>query len=107
MPFDLDGIPYSLSAAELERIQYIWQRVAEDYAPFDVDVTTEVPAADLITRSGTGDDVYGTTVLITHRSGVYSCSCGGVAYIGVFDNVGDFYKPALVFYDALGNVKKK
>lgn len=107
LPFDLDGIPYSLSAAELERIQYIWQRVAEDYAPFDVNVTTEVPAADLITRSGTGDDVYGTTVLITHRSGVYSCSCGGVAYIGVFDNVGDFYKPALVFYDALGNGNEK
>src|SRR6185369_13526764 len=25
-PFDLDGVPSSLSATELERIQYIWQR---------------------------------------------------------------------------------
>jgi len=41
LPFDIDGVPYSFSTAELERIQYIWQRVAEDYAPFDVDVTTE------------------------------------------------------------------
>ncbi len=106
LPFDLDGVPYSFSSAELERIQYIWQRVVEDYAPFDVDVTTEQPSGDRITRSGSGDDVYGTTVLITKRAGVYSCGCGGVAYIGIFDNVGDYYKPALVFYDALGGNEK-
>jgi len=46
-------------------------------------------------------------VLITNRSGVYSCSCGGVAYLTVFDDVGDFYKPALVFYDALGGGNEK
>src|SRR5207249_1989680 len=34
-PFDLDGIPSSFNTNERERIQYIWQRVAEDYAPFD------------------------------------------------------------------------
>jgi PKD repeat protein len=102
LPFDLDGIPYSFTAAELERIQYIWQRVAEDFAPFDVDVTTEPPAAERLTRSGSSDTVFGTTVLVTSRSGVYSCSCGGVAYIGIFDDTSDFYKPALVFYDALG-----
>jgi len=102
LPFDTDGLPYSNTAAELERIQYIWQRVTEDYAPFDVDVTTEPPPADRLTRSGSGDNVFGTTVLITSRSGVYTCSCGGVAYIGIFDDTSDYYKPALVFYDALG-----
>lgn len=107
LPFDLDGLPYSYNTTELQRIQYIWQRVAEDYAPFDVDVTTEAPPADRLTRSSTSDDVYGTTALITSRSGVYSCSCGGVAYIGVFDSVGDYYKPALVFYDALGPGNEK
>lgn len=103
LPFDLDGMPNSFSAAELERIQYIWQRVAEDFAPFDVDVTTEPPPADRLTRSGASDSVFGTTVLVTSRSGVYSCSCGGVAYIGIFDDTSDYYKPALVFYDALGS----
>ena len=78
LPFDLDGVPYSFSTAELERIQYIWQRVAEDYAAFDVDVTTEPPPADALTRSSSGDDTFGTTVLITQRT-FYSCSCGGVA----------------------------
>ncbi len=101
-PFDIDGVPASFSNTELERIQYIWQRVSEDYAPFDVNVTTEAPAADVLTRSSGSDQIFGTTVLITNRTGVYNCSCGGVAYVGVFDDVGDFYKPALVFYDALG-----
>ena len=107
LPYDIDGLPYSNSQAELERIQYIWQRVAEDYAPFDVDITTEPPPADRLTRSGSGDSVFGTTVLITSRSGVYSCSCGGVAYIGIFDDSSDYYKPALVFYDALGAGNEK
>ncbi len=107
LPFDLDGLPYSNSTAELQRIQYIWQRVAEDYAPFDVDVTTEAVALDRLTRSGSADDVFGTTVLITSRTGVYSCSCGGVAYLGVFDDTSDHYKPALVFFDALGSGNEK
>ncbi len=25
------------------------------------------------------------------------CGCGGFAYVGVFDDVGDYYKPAFVF----------
>lgn len=33
LPFDIDGIPYTFSTTELQRIQYIWQRVAEDFAP--------------------------------------------------------------------------
>lgn len=106
IPFDMDGDSTQFSDAEKERIQYIWQRVAEDFAPFDVDVTTEPPAPDRLTRSSSTDGVYGTTVMITHRSGVYNCSCGGVAYVGVFDAVGDFYKPALVFFDALYSDEK-
>lgn len=105
-PFDADGNTASFSDAELQRIQYIWQRVSEDFSPFDVDVTTEPPPPDRLTRSGTADDVYGTTVVITNRTGVYSCSCGGVAYLGVFDDTTDFYKPALVFWDALGSSEK-
>jgi PKD repeat protein len=107
LPYDTDGVPYSFSTAELQRIQYIWQRVAEDFAPFDVDVTTEAPSADVLTRNGGTDQVFGTTVLVTSRSGVYSCSCGGVAYLSIFDDTSDYYKPALVFYDALGGGNEK
>ncbi len=107
LPFDLDGIPYSFNTAELQRIQAIWQRVAEDYAPFDVNVTTEAPPAAALTRSGSSDAVYGTTVLVTSSAGVYNCSCGGVAYLGVFDDTSDYYKPALVFYNQLGAGNEK
>jgi PKD repeat protein len=87
-------------------MQYIWQRVAEDFAAFDVNVTTEQPSADKLTRSGSTDAVFGTTALITNSNGVYSCSCGGVAYVGIFDD-SDFYKPALVFYNQLGSGNEK
>ena len=107
LPFDTDGVPYTFSTAELQRIQYIWQRVSEDFAAYDVNVTTEAVPSDLITRSGSTDAVFGTTVLITSRTGIYSCSCGGVAYLGIFDDTSDFYKPALVFYDALGGGNEK
>ena len=107
LPFDLDGLPYSFSTAELQRIQTIWQRVAEDYAPFDVNVTTEAVPLDMISRSGSTDDVFGTTVLITNSTGVYNCSCGGVAYLGVFDDTSEVYKPALVFYNQLGAGNEK
>lgn len=106
-PFDLDGVPGTFSTAELQRIQYIWQRVAEDFAPFDVNVTTQPPAPEALTRSSSTDQVFGTTVLITSSTGVYNCSCGGVAYVGVFDDTGDYYKPALVFYNQLGGGNEK
>lgn len=107
-PFDADGsVSTDFSDAELERIQLIWQRVAEDYAPLDIDVTTEEPRAGRLTRKDLSDGVFGTTVLITSNVGVYDCTCGGVAYVGVFDNVGDRYKPALVFWNMLGSGNEK
>jgi PKD repeat protein len=108
--FDLDGNAASFSTSELERIQYIWQRVAEDYAPFDVDVTTEEPPAAALTRSGSGDLVFGTRVVITKdwTAGTSSpCRCGGFAYVGVFDDTTEYYKPAFVFYNQLGSGNEK
>lgn len=42
-PYDTDGNPSSFSAVEKANIYAIWRAVAEDYAVFDVDVTTEDP----------------------------------------------------------------
>ena len=102
-PYDIDGVPTSFSTTELQRIQYIWQRVAEDYAVFDVDVTTEEPTVEALSRSDSSDETFGTTVVITDNNGVYDCSCGGVAYIGVFNSTSPYFKPAFVFYNMLGN----
>lgn len=103
-PFDIDGNANSFSELELQRIQYIWQRVAEDFAPFDLNVTTELVAQDRLVRSSTADQVYGGTILITHNQGVYSCSCGGVAYVRGFGNPG--YNTGLAFPNMLANSEK-
>src|SRR5436853_5609068 len=42
--FDRDGDPTSFSATELNSINEIWTRVAEDFIPFNVNVTTVAPA---------------------------------------------------------------
>lgn len=106
-PYDFDGNTASFSTLELERIQYIWQRVAEDYAPFDVDVTTEAPTPDQITRTDVSDQIFGTTIVITTTTGVYNCSCGGIAYVGVFNDTNDYLKPAFVFYNKLSGGAEK
>lgn len=38
--FDIDGNPNAFNSQERQRIVAIWRAVAEDYASFDVDVTT-------------------------------------------------------------------
>lgn len=99
-PFDTDGSPSSFSAAELAAIHEVWHRVADDFAAFDVDVTTEDPGTFgpsvghvLVTRD---DDELGNAMP--------SAGAGGVAYVGVFGRSNyTYYQPALVYYDNLGN----
>lgn len=109
-PYDTDGIPGTFSTTELTAIQNMWRRVAEDYAAFDVDVTTEEPGFDQMARSSLADLAYGTRALITKNftAGTTKgdCGCGGFAYVGVFDATSESYKPAFVFQDKLGNGEK-
>ena len=51
-PFDLDGDHTTFSQAEIDRITESWRRVAEDFAPFDIDVTTEEPAFTINPTNG-------------------------------------------------------
>lgn len=111
--YSLDGDPATFTAAEQEDIQKIWQRVAEDYAPFDVDVTTEDPGAAAIDRTNGGDQNFGTRALVSHNTtasaAVCNNNCGGIAYLGVFDEIGadhNYYQPAWVFGHLLGNNNK-
>jgi hypothetical protein len=100
LAYNVEGDRSSFSALERTRIVDIWHRVAEDLAPYDIDVTTERPA---VFNSTTG------TILVTHsidaNGNTINCaSCGGVAYVNVFgrSNYHTYYSPALVFYDKLG-----
>ncbi|MEK7780059.1 MAG: autotransporter-associated beta strand repeat-containing protein, partial [Verrucomicrobiota bacterium] len=104
-PWDTDGNPGSFSSDEQTAIQQIWFRVAEDFAGFDVDVTTEFPGEAALTRNGFVDSTYGTRALVSAISS-YIGNYGGIAYVGVFDAIGDYNKPALVFPEKLSNNEK-
>ena len=97
-PFDIDGQPATFSVAEQTVILETWQRVAEDYAPFNVDVTTD-PALETALTNKTVHTV------ITHSSIGVLPGSGGVAYVNVFgrSNFASLYSPAFVFFDALGS----
>lgn len=100
LAFNTDSDVTTFSDAEQVAIKRIWQRVSEDYAPFDIDVTTARPvtfntrtAHALITRS---TDANGDP-------NPYS-SAGGVAYVNVFGlSSYDSYRPAWIYYDNLAN----
>ena len=100
LPYDSDGNPSSFTNTELDAIQSIWQRVAEDYAPFDVDVTTQDPGYAAINRSSTGDATYGTRLVVTSSSGDVCPGSSGCAFLGNFDRIGadhDFFQPGWTF----------
>ncbi|WP_460815362.1 M12 family metallo-peptidase [Nocardioides korecus] len=91
-------------------IQEVWRQVSEDYAPFDIDVTTEDPGVAGYTRSSDTDTAYGTHVVFTMNSATKSKLCNGVnclglAMVGTFDLVDSagVYQPAWVFADATTN----
>lgn len=100
-PFDTDGNFNNVSDAERAAIHEIWHRIAEDFAPFDIDITTEEPTT---LTSTTG------RLLITRNSDLngkvmpYNTS-GGVAYVGVWgrSDFASYYSPALVYYNNLAS----
>jgi len=104
--YDLTGNATIFDDTERSNIISIWNRVAEDYIPFDVDVTTEPPSTDALLRTSAADNTYGTRVAIT-KTGTINCSCGGVAYVGVVSMVNNTsYQPAWVFQQSLANNEK-
>lgn len=102
-PFNVDGVA-GFSSAELEEIQFIWQRVAEDYLPYGVDVTTQDPGLEALRKYGFGDQKWGQRVVISPSSSWFG-NYGGVAYVGSFNWNTD--TPCFVFSNNLGpNVEK-
>lgn len=86
-PFDLDGAPATFGDDERQRIQLIWAEVSEDFAPFDVDITTEPVSDDALVRASQADQAYGVRIVVTANDPI-GCGCVGVAQLAVFDDVG-------------------
>ena len=99
--YDFDGNVNVFSNAELERIQFIWQRVAEDFSPFGINVTTQDPGADALANSGGSDSSWGAGAAIGGSyADWYSYAAGGVSFINIFGNTA--YGPSFVFSNDLG-----
>ena len=95
--YDINGNPAIFNNEELSRIQQIWQRVAADYAPFDVDVTTQAPPTDWLIKSNSSDPNYGIRAVITSY-GPYN-TAGGVAYANSFNAAND--TPCFIYNKSL------
>ncbi|MEO1432814.1 MAG: SdrD B-like domain-containing protein, partial [Cyanobacteria bacterium J06633_8] len=112
--YDTNNDTSSFSDTEKAEIQRIWQRVAEDFAPFDVNVTTESPNLDDLINTGNGDDRWGIRVVITDNVNLLddevdgerpylrlinndpNTPSGGFALINTFSN--DFYSDVINNY---------
>ncbi len=96
----------SFSDTELGRIQQIWERVSEDYIPFNVNVTTEDPGVEALRDAGGSDTRWGVRVVIGGSSSDwFGSSAGGVAYVGSFSWNTD--TPCFVFEEQLANGNEK
>lgn len=92
--FDQDGDTTTFSTSELVSINEIWKRVAEDFAPFNINVTTIDPG-------NLNDRATAKIVIGGHYNDWFNQSAGGVAYLGGFYNGAS--NIGFVFDDALGN----
>lgn len=94
--YSIDSDLNTFSTTETASIEEIWKRVAEDYAPFDVDVTTVDPGNlngpnnIRVAIGGAWDDWFEE-----------SEGAGGVAYVNSWQWNGD--TPVFVFEENLGN----
>ncbi len=119
-PYSVDSDGTTFTSAELANIQSVWRRVSEDYAPLNVDVTTEEPLAANLSRDTTADVNYGTRAVINNSStactngstlyaSVCATGCGGIAYVGVYGLTGtshELYQPALIFQNGVSSDPK-
>ncbi len=94
--WSLDSDRANFSDTELATIQRIWLRVAEDYSPFNVNVTTvEPPVNDLRKGEVSGDTKWGVRAVVTIETTTIRCGCGGIAYVGSFNDLYD--EPVFIY----------
>ncbi len=84
--FDQDGDPTTFSDAELESIYDIWSRVTEDFAPFNVNVTTVEPPELAPGVPETAANGVAMRISIGGNGSWYGAVVRGVAYINSFTN---------------------
>ena len=98
--YDTDGKKSAFSEEEISDIAEIWQQVAEDYVPFDVDVTTEDPGK----RGPNIGWILITSSTDTNDKSLPEPKAGGVSYLNTFGyGQTAYYSPAFVYYNNLNS----
>ena len=100
-PYDYNGDTSFFDEDELYRIWLGWKEMSEDYAPFDVNVTTD-PLVYNATPSEFRSQIIATTT--TTRDSFYTANAGGVAFLGVFGRQIDYYKTGWTFNSSIGSL---
>jgi uncharacterized protein with LGFP repeats len=96
--FDTDGDPTTFNASEQAAIKDVWRRVAEDFAPFNINVTTVDPGIYFprtslrVAIGGSWSDWFGK-------------SAGGLGWVGLFanPNASNAARTVFVFAKSQGN----
>lgn len=102
--FSLDGDRSDFNSAELDVIQETFDRVAEDFAAFDVDVTTEDPGISAFTQGGQAIRVVISTDVDDATGNRWFSNAGGVAYLNSWNWTSA--TPVWTFYNNLGGSAK-
>lgn len=98
IPFDTDSDTTTFSDNEQRAIRNIWERVSEDYAPFNIDVTTERPS------TFTSRTAHALITRHTDKDGNLNpaSDSGGVGYVNVFATTSySKYRPVWIYHDNL------
>lgn len=83
--YDRDSNPADFNLSERNNMWLGWAEVAEDYAAFDVNITTDV---DVYDATPNADRVQ----VAATRTNYFYTGAGGVAYVGVFNRTNDYSK---------------
>ncbi len=90
------------SAADAAYQKEVWAAVAEDYAPFNVNVTTTNPGPEGLFKSSADDAVFGSHVVITDSYSDVLGQAEGSGGIAFLSGAGSHYlSPAFVFASAM------
>lgn len=106
--FDMDGDVSNFSQAELDAIIDIWYQVQEDFAPFNVNITTlDLSGIDpnWLNNTGAADVNWGATIVIGGSStDWYGSGVAGVSYKPSFGN--DYFNTGFVFENNISSFPK-
>jgi hypothetical protein len=85
-PFSRDASP-DFNDAERAVVQESFRRIAEHFAAWDVDVTTEDPGVEGLRKTSPGDLAYGIRVVIGPKA--FTTTAAGIAYLNSFSDAID------------------